>query len=197
VRVNGMRVITNPVSNSNLEHNPYYTVPGKMGGMCVSHEHVEFFIDMMKGYSSYLEIGTFDGIALSLYAERYQDKHFSAVDSFEVGYATGGGHYEYFFENCKKSNNVDLWIGRSNIVLPRLISKGYSFDVIFVDGDHSYESIHSDYRYSWSLLNYGGRLVFHDIDLESTNRVLDELTISRNTLRHSTPVGVIYVEKLK
>jgi predicted O-methyltransferase YrrM len=192
MRVNGYRVTENPVSKSNIHHNPYYTVPGKMGGMCVSHEHVQWFKDMMAHFNSYLEIGTFDGIALSLYAEAWPNKRFTAVDSFETAYATGNGHYEYFFENCKRLDNVDLYIGRSHNVLPHIKEK---FDVIFIDGAHDYHTIHGDYQLSWPLLNKGGWLIFHDIDLIDTLQAILDVERNEKVKRQHTPIGVIYVEK--
>jgi predicted O-methyltransferase YrrM len=146
----------------------------------------------MANFDSYLEIGTFDGIALSLYAETYPGKQFTAIDSFEVGYATGNGHYEYFFENCKNLDNVNLYRARSCDVLPYIKE---TFGMIFIDGDHSFESILTDYRLTWRLLEKGGMLVFHDIDLDDTLRVLSIVEAEQNVAIHTTDVGVVYVRK--
>lgn len=37
------------------------------------------------------------------------------------------------------------------------------FDVIFIDGDHSYEGVKNDYVNCLPLLNEGGYVIFHDI----------------------------------
>jgi predicted O-methyltransferase YrrM len=149
---------------------------------------------MMEHFDSYLEIGTFDGIALSLYAERWPGKRFAAIDSFEIAYGTGNGHFEYVFENCKKLDNIDFYWGRSSIVLPQLQDK---FDVIFIDGAHDEETIRNDYLQSWRLLNTGGILIFHDINLEGTLRVISEVERNHGVQRQLTSIGVIYVEKNK
>jgi len=38
------------------------------------------------------------------------------------------------------------------------------FDIIFIDGDHSYEGVKKDYINSLPLLNNGGYIIFHDIN---------------------------------
>ena len=40
--------------------------------------------------------------------------------------------------------------------------EGRTFDVIFVDGDHSYEGVQADFEHWWPALAPGGHLVFHD-----------------------------------
>lgn len=37
------------------------------------------------------------------------------------------------------------------------------FDVIFIDGDHSYEGVKKDYELLWPKLKQGGLMIFHDI----------------------------------
>ena len=37
------------------------------------------------------------------------------------------------------------------------------FDIIFIDGDHSYEGVKKDYDNSLPLLNNNGYIIFHDI----------------------------------
>jgi len=42
-----------------------------------------------------------------------------------------------------------------------------SFDMVFIDGDHSYEGARYDIEHSLPLLRPGGILVLHDYDRES------------------------------
>jgi hypothetical protein len=51
-------------------------------------------------------------------------------------------------------------VGRSRDVLP--ILKQESFDLVFIDGDHAYESVLSDAILCRELVKPGGTLVFHD-----------------------------------
>jgi len=43
------------------------------------------------------------------------------------------------------------------------ILKGKSLDFLFIDGDHSYEGVKSDYRQYYPLVRKGGIAVLHDI----------------------------------
>lgn len=176
-----------------LDYCPYYTHPGKLGAMCVAPHHVDWFLKMLPKYNSYLEIGTFDGIALSIYASTFPEKKFVAIDSFEAAYGTAGGHVEFFIENCKKLDNVELYIGRSDVVLPLLTDL---FDVIFIDGAHDYVSIRKDSNTGWNILNRNGIMIFHDINLEGTTRAINELASLTGAIpKLVSQVGVIYMEK--
>lgn len=56
-------------------------------------------------------------------------------------------------------------VGRSEQLLPMF--KQAMFDVVFVDGDHSYEGVRYDIEHSLPLLKPGGLMVVHDYDRES------------------------------
>jgi hypothetical protein len=43
-------------------------------------------------------------------------------------------------------------------------SNNEKFDVIFIDGDHTYDGVKLDFEKSLALLNENGYLVFHDIN---------------------------------
>jgi len=44
----------------------------------------------------------------------------------------------------------------------------YTYDYIYVDGDHSFEGVRTDYRLFWPRLSRGGVMVFHDIHVHQT-----------------------------
>jgi len=50
----------------------------------------------------------------------------------------------------------------SETVLPRLVQQGQVFDLIFIDGNHSFEHVFVDAFYSERLLKEGGILYFDD-----------------------------------
>lgn len=172
--------------------NDYTAVNGKVGAMCIGMDLVEFFTKVMQFRGSYLEIGTFDGVALSIYAERMPDKKFHAIDLFQAAYCTGGGNRGYFYYNCHKYENIHLWEGASQEILPKL---NQTFDVIFVDGDHSYKAIKEDLFNSWYKLNPGGLLAVHDIDLPSTLQAVSEFEAAIGIKRMIFPQAVFVLEK--
>ena len=53
---------------------------------------------------------------------------------------------------------VELIIDDAN----NLNSKSKHYDIIFIDGDHSYEGVHKDYEHWKDAVKIGGHLLFHD-----------------------------------
>ena len=63
-------------------------------------------------------------------------------------------------EGCCK--NVNLLIGDANVVHSDVISSGFCYDFLFIDGDHSYEGCLKDINTWFPSLSPGGIIVFHD-----------------------------------
>jgi len=82
----------------------------------------------------FLEIGTFEGVSVGYWAKKRQDVQFISLDIFVKG--SVGKWYK------NKSNNQNLFIGTANEFLQ--VTRGHSFDIVFVDGDHSYEGCFND-----------------------------------------------------
>jgi predicted O-methyltransferase YrrM len=57
---------------------------------------------------------------------------------------------------------IELLEGFSYDVLPRLIADNRQYDLIFIDGGHSYDDVSKDWRYCQQLLAPGGVIVFDD-----------------------------------
>jgi predicted O-methyltransferase YrrM len=132
---------------------------GKAGAFCSDRINFVSFIKAILDGDRYLEIGTFDGIVISILAELFPYKEFHAIDKFSVGFNTASGCLQYFIDNNKHNNNVFLYVGDSTEVCPQLTGL---FDVIFIDGDHSYDWVKTDIQNVWSLLRPKGILAFHD-----------------------------------
>jgi len=132
----------------------------KVGAYCASIENLLNFIDTIMDGNSYLEIGTFDGLSLSVLAEKYPEKEFNAIDLFTEGKDTAGGCLKYFIENNKHLDNVNLFKGTSTEALPLI--KDRKFDFVFIDGDHSYEWVKTDIENIYPLVSDGGIISFHD-----------------------------------
>jgi FkbM family methyltransferase len=63
---------------------------------------------------------------------------------------------------ARLSSRVHLHRGFSRDVLPRLRQSGIRFDVIWLDGGHSYETVAEDFVHCLALLDDGGTLFFDD-----------------------------------
>jgi len=103
----------------------------------------------------------------------------------EIGAAAGGNAYlfNHFFDfdhvtiiddnkhpkhrlrkEILKDVNYSEWIGDSHTVpaITYLESLNLNYDIIFIDGDHSYGGVLNDYIMYRDFLNYKGFIIFHD-----------------------------------
>ena len=60
------------------------------------------------------------------------------------------------------AERIDLREGYSQEILPELRREGRTFDLIFIDGGHSYEAVHGDWQHGQHLLAEGGTIVMDD-----------------------------------
>lgn len=75
---------------------------------------------------------------------------------------------------------VELFEEPSSLVLPRLLSQGRHFGLIYVDGSHLFEDVFVDAYYCARLLTVGGYLLFDDSTNPHVAKVL--AFIDRNQL---------------
>lgn len=149
-----------------------FSVDGKAGAFCADKINLMNFVkDKMDG-NRYLEIGTFDGLTLSLLAESYPDKEFHAIDKFISGCNTDSGCLKYFIENDVDKDNVFLYRGTSIEAIPCL--QGLQFDLVFIDADHSYEWVKTDIENIRSFIRPGGIISFHDYSMEGVRDAIHE-----------------------
>jgi predicted O-methyltransferase YrrM len=71
--------------------------------------------------------------------------------------------------------NVNLIIGDSQVTIYEDVK---SYDFLFIDGDHSYQSCYNDLNNWWNKLSVGGHLILHDCYLfcEVQKAVIDFLS---------------------
>ena len=152
-----------------------------------------------------LEIGTFIGSSLLTWAhagDKYLKKMniicIDPLSSFEKNYRGGGlskineieeltrFHFAYhiFINNIEaikqKYPNVNITFLRnsSKDILPYLQAK--SFDLIYIDGDHSYEGTYFDLTNAINLIKDGGLLCGDDLELEIDDIDIDFAEKNKN-----------------
>lgn len=78
-----------------------------------------------------------------------------------------------FLENVKRLSNVTVWCGDSEEVWRKM---GHlRFDMVWIDGDHTYPMVHRDIRLWRSYLDKGGLLCGHDAEYPEVRRAVNEL----------------------
>lgn len=75
-----------------------------------------------------------------------------------------------FLDEAGLSEMVQYHAADSQIVLPRLLSEGRSFDLAFLDGNHRFDSVFLDLIYLGRLIRAGGILFIDDYQLPAVAR---------------------------
>lgn len=109
-----------------------------------------------------------EGLNRSHYPERLE-----IVTGF-FGPYDDGIYYDYeTYEPSRSRSDVNELIRDREIVGA---DWGRKFDFIFIDGDHKYESVMSNFEIARNLLNKGGCIVFHDaLSWPDVTRALNDL----------------------
>jgi len=126
----------------------------------------------------YLEIGSYEGgsafiVGLSMKKlgkeTNMEESEFEimCIDTFKSSSEEfsdrGKSTFEKFQNGISKLNLGDIIryrVGRSEDICNE-IQDGY-YDIIFIDGDHTYEGVKQDYENYVKKLKPGGQLMFHD-----------------------------------
>lgn len=114
---------------------------------------------------SYLEIGVKDGDSLKATLLGHSNiRRLVLCDTWGGKYGGSGkgnhNHIQKFLERIYFDGEVKFLDGDSKYMIPTLNEK---FDLILVDGDHSYKGAYTDLQNTWKLLKDSGFLVFDDI----------------------------------
>ncbi len=70
------------------------------------------------------------------------------------------------FERLREHNNIIIIAGTSPHVLEMLCDN--FFDIVFIDGDHSYEGVKSDYWGAFPKCRSDGLIILHDYSLNGS-----------------------------
>ncbi len=118
---------------------------------------------------TYTEIGTFNGGSLSFMLEHPFDTEYNCIDPCMYP-----DQERFINENIKKFNKYDR-----HVVLHKKFSHDSNFlntfkkdpgsfktDILFIDGDHSYNAVIRDFKNFEEFVNPGGFIVFDDYNDE-------------------------------
>lgn len=117
-----------------------------------------------------LEIGTSKGGTLFIWARlAAKDAHLVSVDlpGGENNWAYPRWKEPLYRKFASKMQTIDLLRGNSHseemLAAVKEVLHGKDLDFLFIDGDHSYEGVRSDFLLYRSLVRKGGLIAFHDI----------------------------------
>jgi len=111
-----------------------------------------------------LEIGSYEGQSALFWCNFFPDAHVTCVDSWEdkdvAKGCTSGREVESHFDKNTLGLPVTKMKLKSTAALVRLAT--YTFDFIYVDGDHTRLQVMTDSCLAWGLLRSGGIMVWDD-----------------------------------
>jgi len=143
---------------------------------------------------SYLEIGVREGGSLTALLRHYKPPVIYLCDTWGAAWGgSGRGNFDHIIELLKEKGfegEVVFLTGYSQILVPQLKGK-IKFDLILVDGNHSYRAAWVDLHSSWDLLNPGGHMIMDDIMHNHSPWLLDCAVRFRDEQR----AEVVYFDK--
>lgn len=128
-----------------------------------------------------LEIGSYVGAsACYLVAGLARvDGHLFCVDTWH-NETMPGGERDTFDEFLRNTSNVKKWISviRKKSGELNIDDTSKQLDFVFIDGDHSYLSVKTDFECTSRWVSEDGIVVFHDSNFEGVSRIIGEALAS-------------------
>jgi predicted O-methyltransferase YrrM len=126
-------------------------------------EELDLLFSLIPPKGIVLEIGTFHGATVAQLAIKNPDVTFYSIDPLHWKRA-GLKWYD------NRQPNMRLLTGTSDDLV--VLQTGRVFDLIIVDGDHSYDACYSDLKISSKLIKPGCLIVVHDYAKGTLRRTL-------------------------
>jgi predicted O-methyltransferase YrrM len=171
-----------------------YTKEARFAQINPKHSHLQVIYDIKEKMETcnYLEIGSLFGFSMIHPILSKTPGVNIGIDLFEDGGEIGINNYNpdilerglskekttRLVSQCNVHNHDFTFIqgnSLSNDTYSKVTSICEEFDIIFIDGDHSYEGTKNDFNKYSPLLKKGGYLMFDDQDYDEIGRVCSEL----------------------
>lgn len=139
---------------------------GRSGTSRMTRAEVDKLISLLPEQGLMLEVGSGEGVTASFIAEARSAARIVSVDSYP--YELGHGDWPASparLVNWRQNSrhNQTLWLGQLDTF--HIIAKECKFDLILVDGNHTFTAVHTDLLIASTLLKTDGVLAAHDYNL--------------------------------
>jgi predicted O-methyltransferase YrrM len=149
------------------------------------HHHYHILYDIASIYPqdkeiTYVEIGCYAGGSACLMLQRPNTK----VISIDLGQPIPSETVHLNVNKLNKHNNYYQYLqgdSQTQDMVNKLKNLTYNIDILFIDGDHSYQSVINDFTLYEGLVNKGGYIVFddyYDIGCPGTKIAIDKIAIN-------------------
>lgn len=196
-----IKIVYDKLENSSS----YEKLKQVLPGIKSFHHHIHILYDLRDLLSSdekvYMEIGSYCGGSAALMLSHPNKTHVYCIDPLNLNKSHYGGttsQYETLKQNLelKKGNNTyEIFKSYSNDkgLLNLLKERNIKADILFIDGDHSYNAVLNDFYNYHEFVNPGGFIVFDDyVDNEYSPQVRPAVDkIVKDIEEHSLPYEII------
>ncbi len=159
----------------------YGPYPGAGAGHPSSEVHYIYRTVFRLGVGNYANLGTFRGVTASAMAHALKELEGGTVYTIDLHDLTNGIDRNGAFSVSKLTE-----IFKQRETYPYVsFCKGYThewaeklkhlrFKFVFIDADHNYETCKQDFLLWSALLEPDGEIAFHDVDMNTVDRVINE-----------------------
>lgn len=143
--------------------------------MNIFNNRIDMIVKTIPRNGVYAEIGVFKGSFTNEIYTRLSPSKLVLIDLFEgyfpsgdqdgnnLTYADMPKEYELMKQRYSNDSNVQVLKGDSSSLLSQFPDN--SFDMIYIDGDHSYEGVRKDIQVAFHKIKPGGWLMGHDYEM--------------------------------
>lgn len=166
------------------------------GRVCHHRIRVLYALTEQFNLKNYIEIGVHNGSSMAYVIQSNKNKICFGIDPFETLITTDKKMIHYRNNdtiNEKKTftNIISNNIHNSKIKLIKKMSSNVTnndlgqttFDLLFIDGDHHYNSVLNDYNKYFEYINKGGFIVFDDLHQEGPNKAYNYILKNDNRVK--------------
>ncbi|MCL2327891.1 MAG: class I SAM-dependent methyltransferase [Bacteroidetes bacterium] len=175
----------------------HYTISNKEIGSIVKYSEAEYIYNLVKtnNFKTTLEVGFGLGFSASHIMAATNSTHI-AIDPFQ-NKRFGNDGIE-IFTKLGLLDTLQLITDYSHFALPQLLKEGKTFDFVFIDGDHKFDSVFVDFYFCEKMLNHNGMIVFHDAWTRSVSSVKSYIRNNRKDFQilHSPEKRLVVVRKI-
>jgi predicted O-methyltransferase YrrM len=155
----------------------------------ICHHRIKILYALVEKYKlkKYLEIGVHNGSSMSYVLKSSYIKKCYGIDPFE-DLKTNDGSMKHYQEkdkitmtktlinlNNNNYNNADIKLFKDYSNNIDLLKIDNDIDIIFIDGDHSYNATKNDYYKFKKVVKSGGFIVFDDLHQDGPKKVFFEI----------------------
>ena len=133
---------------------------------CNNLNFLNNFFSKKNNINKILEVGSYEGRSAIFFLKTFPNANIICVDTW----SGSDEHNQYNFTVVEKNFDINTNYYQNNNCLKKIkdtsnnfFSNNFeTFDLIFVDGDHSSHQVKLDIENSWKILNKGGYLLLDD-----------------------------------